>query len=270
MPDELAIPDASLGQTTQPAQKISFIADGTGERAYWSFVLASLHGLNAIARRERYATLLVASVGAAIVGTVFGFFVASKNPEYSRFSVLAGVLIALPCLMTGVNGGPWTKWRRSVLSAINGQGPRETQSVAISVSPEGYTADFADSSRTIRWSGIAKITRLDRWILICHADGGDADAVPLSAFPSDADADAWLATASELLDASGHGPSVRVRAAIDRGPVCCGKCGYDLVGVRKATCPECGFELSQIQIELWRTLQMPFRRQMLSVWGFRG
>lgn len=251
--------------------KISFLTDGTAERAYWIHFLKSLHGLRATIRREKLAGVVASSGLAAVVGTSFAAIVASDGRDNLRFSPIAGVLVAIPCLLYGLNGGAWSKWRRDMRALIDGLsvGAHQARSVTVSVLPDGYTAEFADRSRTIKWSGISQIVRFDRWIVICHADGRDADPIPASAFASNADADMWFLHASGLVESSGNGPDARARVAIDQGPVRCGKCGYNLVGVRIAKCPECGIRLSEPQIRLWRQLQMPLYKHVRAVLGFR-
>lgn len=252
-----------------PAARISFLTDGAGERAYVAYYLASLHGINAMARREKLVGVLCATVPAICVGGTIAGFIWIAGPEFHRLAPIVAPWFAVPFLLFGLKGGSWTKLRRDLKRYGNDRTPREAESVSVLASPDGSTTEFADTSRTIRWSGIGEIVRLDRWIVFCHTDGRDVDVVPVSAFPNEADAEAWCAYASGLVESSGNGPDARARAAIDRGPVRCGKCGYNLVGVRVAKCPECGISLSEPQIRLWRQLQLPLYKHVRAVLGFR-
>lgn len=259
----------ALAASATCAGRISFLSDGAGERAYVAYYLASLHGINAMARREKLVGVLCATVPSICVGGTIAGFIWIAGHEFRWLAPIVAPWFAVPFFLFGLKGGFWTKLRRDLKGYGNDRTPRESESVSVLVSPDGFTTEFADTSRTIRWSGIGEILRLDRWIVFCHADGRDVDVVPLSAFPSETDAEAWCAYASGLVESSGDGPDARVRAAIDQGPVRCGKCGYKLVGVRVAKCPECGISLSEPQIRLWRQLQLPLYKHVRSQLRFR-
>lgn len=297
MPDEVsnAQPrpqsDTPLGQPPDPARdlpqpdshpdprpapvpplppSVSFLSDAEGAKAYWSKHLKSLHGLPSLIRKESLAHASTSSLIFMVVGVFWMLTRADNSAIAVSLPVLSGITFFGVCLLAhSLSAGPWGRWRRTITAFIDAASDMPPHAVTVSLMPDGYTVEFAEGARVTRWAAVGEIVLVDRWIVIYHIDGTVAISIPLSAFPTDADAHAWLARAQELIDSSGYGRASRTRAALAHGPVYCGRCRYALVGARGTSCPECGVELSPRQIEVWRAAQLPGKIFMIKCLGFR-
>lgn len=242
--------------------KVSFLTSHACQSEWAQYMLDTEPDIDRVARREKLIGALVGIPSALFFGTICGVFVGTRDIDTKRFGVVAGVIMAIPLVMYFAKGGPWYKYRESLLRMIGGTAVAE-RSITVSIEPDGVRVSDELSSTVHLWKSFDRVIRLPWHLAINFAHSGGAVVIPISAFSSEAIATRWEQAVREGMDAAGYSEAARVRAEIDSGPVSCGRCGQSLRGIRDPRCPECGTPLTVLTVRAWRALQQPFWRNIL-------
>lgn len=124
---------------------------------------------------------------------------------------------------------------RSKLVALTG--------VDVHIAPDGVTTHLPDGPHVQPWANCAKVEETRRLIL-WFSYTGQVNAIPKRCFRPDYDRK--HATIMKWFRAGGGGSAAPVFEALKDLDVPCKSCGYNLRGIRKLQCPECGRELDPI------------------------
>lgn len=222
--------------------------------------------LDAVVRRERLSGLLAGVPSALLLGVTLALLISRNQPDAGVFAVLAGCLISVPYLFYALRPGPWGVWRNHLDKPADGPAEPASRRV-VTLSPDGITYETDIATANYRWSAFEDVRRLHGHISLDWTDVRGALLVPIAAFDSDAEADAWCAAAKNALEQSDYGQVGRSKAFLNAHHLDCGKCRQSLRGLRELRCPECGETFGTFRLRLWQSLQYPLWRSVLARLG---
>lgn len=238
--------------TGETLDEVSFRLDMEDMIAYYTHLAGTgptSAGHNQYYKKAAYQWLTILLIPAAMLSAWLAIDEQYKPHTHSRlllFVALGALIvfaIGLGKRIWKLEGQPnpdYSTFYRALAKAGGVAGEYGSQTIRLT--PEGLVQIARSGGSERYWSGIKRVERSNRIILIRLHEAA-AYPIPVRAFDGAA-LTRFLAVCEERIRANGNGADLAVIEHLRSHNPQCPKCKYHLGGLNASKCPECGLELN--------------------------